>query len=156
MRPFNTYGPRQSARAVIPTIITQLLSEATELKLGRLDTVRDFNYVKDTAAGFIAIAQSDKTLCEEINIATGVGVTIGEMLETIQNLLGTTVPVHTDDERIRPADSEVERLIGSNTKLTSLTSWKPAHTLEEGLRETIAWFKTPHVLAKYKANLYNR
>ncbi len=155
VRPFNTYGPRQSARAVIPTVITQLLSGATEIKLGRTDPIRDFNYVKDVAQGFLAIAASDKTLNEEINIATETGVSVEEVAQKIMEIVGTTAKIRTDAKRIRPEASEVERLIGSNKKITSLTSWKPAYDLKKGLTETIEWFRDPQNLARYKVDLYN-
>ena len=154
VRPFNTYGPRQSARAVIPTIITQLLAGIREIRLGRVDPVRDFNYVKDTAQGFIAIASSDNTLGQEINIATGTGVSVGEVAEAIMHILDIHATILTDDQRLRPEQSEVERLIGSNEKIRALTSWKPAHSLEAGLAETIAWFKEPAHLARYRADEY--
>lgn len=155
VRPFNTYGPRQSARAVIPTVITQLLSGVESIKLGRLDPVRDFNYVKDTAAGFVAIAKSDATLHEEINIATGIGISVGEVVELIMNALGRKVPIISDHERLRPEASEVERLIGDATKITSLTGWKPSHTMAQGIAETIAWFQKSENIVRYKSDRYN-
>lgn len=155
VRPFNTYGPRQSARAIIPTVITQLLAGMKSIKLGRIDPVRDFNYVKDTTQGFVEIARSDKTLGEEINIATGVGVSMGETVELIQKILGTNAKIMTDKIRVRPGASEVDRLIGANTKLKTLTSWKPHYDLKRGLTETIEWFKEKENLSRYKANVYN-
>lgn len=155
VRPFNTFGPRQSARAVIPTIITQILSGVDHLKLGRLDTVRDFNYVKDIARGFIALSTAADSIGEEVNIATGVGVTIHDVLETLMDITHHRVDIKTDEKRIRPEKSEVERLIGSNEKIKRLTSWKPEYDLKKGLEETVAWFRDPNNLAKYKAGIYN-
>ena len=155
VRPFNTYGPRQSARAVIPTIITQLLDGATSIKLGRTDTERDFNYVKDTVCGFIEIAKSPKTLKEEINIATGIGVTVGETVEKIMEIIGSSAKIITDEVRLRPDASEVERLIGSNKKIKALTGWTPEYPLERGLAETIAWFKNDTNRSRYKTDIYN-
>ncbi len=155
VRPFNTYGPRQSARAVIPTVITQLLSGAESLKLGRLDPIRDLTFVKDTARGFIEIAKSDKTHKQVINIATGEGHTVEKVTRTIMSIIGREVPITAEQERVRPADSEVERLVGSSDRLHALTGWRPARTLEEGLRETIDWFRIPEHLARYKPEIYN-
>ena len=155
VRPFNTYGPRQSARAVIPTIITQLLSGATEIKLGSLDPTRDFNYVKDTTNGFVEIAKSDRTIGEEINIATGVEIAIGEMAQELINQLNPQAKIICENERLRPDKSEVNRLLGCNQKILALTNWKPQYDLAQGLAETIAWFKNPQNLAQYKANIYN-
>lgn len=140
VRPFNTYGPRQSARAVIPTIITQLLA-GTDPKLGNTRPTRDFVYVKDTAQGFLRIAKSDQAIGETINIATGSEVSIAELLGEIQKLLGSSSKLKTDVLRVRPAESEVERLLGSNEKLFSLTRWKPAVSLAEGLQKTIDWLR---------------
>ena len=155
VRPFNTYGPRQSARAVIPTIITQLLSGEKEIQLGSLEPTRDFNYVIDTAEGFIALAESDKTIGEEINIATGSERSIGDLAHFLIQQLNPEANIKTDEKRIRPDKSEVERLLGDNKKISSLTNWKPKHDLESGLMETIAWFKKPENLSRYKAWLYN-
>lgn len=155
VRPFNTYGPRQSARAVIPAIITQLLSGASTISLGKRDTVRDFNYVKDTVQGFIKISQNDAILGEEINIASGLGVTVDEVLNMLMKITGKTVDVVTADDRLRPEKSEVERLIGSKEKINQLTGWQPVYTLEQGLRETVAWFSEAENLAKYKAGIFN-
>lgn len=155
VRPFNTYGPRQSARAVIPTVITQLLSGQTELRLGSLTPTRDFNYVKDTAQGFIALAESDATIGQEINIATGVEHTIGDVANVLIAELNPDARIVTDEQRLRPDASEVFRLIGDNTKITTLTPWRPSHDLEAGLRDTIDWFRQPDNLARYKAWLYN-
>lgn len=155
VRPFNTYGPRQSARAVIPTVITQLLSGQTELRLGSLTPTRDFNYVKDTAQGFIALAESDATIGQEINIATGVEHTIGDVANVLIAELNPDAKIVTDEQRLRPDASEVFRLMGDNTKITTLTSWRPSHDLQAGLRDTIDWFKQSDNLARYKAWLYN-
>lgn len=155
VRPFNTYGPRQSARAVIPTVITQLLSGQTELRLGSLTPTRDFNYVKDTAQGFIELAESDATIGQEINIATGVEHTIGEVAKVLISELNPDAKIVTDEQRLRPDASEVFRLMGDNTKITTLTAWRPSYDLKAGLRDTIDWFKQPDNLARYKAWLYN-
>ena len=155
-RPFNTYGPRQSARAIIPTIITQIANGAKEIKVGDLTPTRDFNYVADTAAGFIALGTTPGIEGMEINIATGTEVSMKETLETIARIMESDVCYVTDAERLRPASSEVFRLCGDNSLITSLTDWRPCHTLEEGLRQTIEWFTKPENLAKYKSDIYNR
>ena len=155
VRPFNTYGPRQSARAVIPTVITQLLEGQTELRLGSLTPTRDFNYVKDTAAGFIALAEADAAIGREINIATGTEHTIGDVAETLISQLNPDARIVTDEQRLRPDASEVFRLIGDNTLITTLTDWRPRFDLRAGLIDTIEWFKQPDNLARYKAWLYN-
>lgn len=153
VRPFNTYGPRQSARAVIPTIITQLLSGKETLRLGALTPTRDFNYVKDTVAGFIAIAESDKTIGEEINIATQCEVSIGDLAKEIIAQINPNVRIVCDEQRLRPEKSEVNRLLGSNEKIKKLTDWKPSYTLKEGIEETIKFFKEN--LDRYKTDIYN-
>lgn len=153
VRPFNTYGPRQSARAVIPTIITQLLAGATEIKLGSLTPTRDFNYVKDTAAGFIAIAESDKTVGEEINIATGQEISIGDLANEIISQINPNAHIVCDEERLRPDKSEVNRLLGDNTKIKALTDWKQKYTFSQGIAETIEWLRTN--MDKYKTDIYN-
>ena len=155
VRPFNTYGPRQSARAVIPTIITQLLTGQKEIKLGALSPTRDFNYVKDTANGFIEIAKSNKTIGEEINIATEREISIGELAEELVRQINPNAKIICDDERIRPDKSEVNRLLGSNKKIKELTNWSPSYTFEEGIKETIEWFKIKENMSSYKANIYN-
>lgn len=155
-RPFNTFGPRQSARAIIPTIITQIASGAREIKVGDLTPTRDFNYVEDTARGFLSIATAPDVEGQEINIATGREVTMAETLQTIANLMGADVSWVTDPARLRPSKSEVRRLLGDSTKLRELTGWAPRHTLESGLKETIDWFTKPENLARYKADIYNR
>ena len=153
VRPFNTYGPRQSARAVIPTIISQLLSGKEEIKLGSLTPTRDFNYVKDTVAGFIAIAESEKTVGEEINIATQKEISIGELAQVIIEQINPGARVICDEDRLRPAKSEVNRLLGSNEKIRKLTDWAPKYTFEQGIAETIEWIKQN--LASYKSDIYN-
>lgn len=153
VRPFNTYGPRQSARAVIPTIITQLLAGKEEIKLGSLSPTRDFNYVKDTANGFITIANSDNTIGEEINIATQNEISIGELAEEMISQINPNAKIITDEERLRPENSEVNRLLGSNKKIKELTGWEPQYTLKQGLAETIAFLKEN--LDSYKPDIYN-
>lgn len=155
VRPFNTYGPRQSARAVIPTIITQLLAGNKEIKLGSLSPTRDFNYVKDTVDGFVEIAKSDKTIGEEINIATQKEISIRELAEEIIKQINPNAQIICDGQRFRPEKSEVNRLLGSNEKIKKLTNWKPQYTFEEGIKETIEWFKDRENLNMYKAGLYN-
>ncbi len=153
VRPFNTYGPRQSARAVIPTIISQLLAGKEEIKLGSLTPTRDFNYVKDTAAGFIAIAESDKTIGQEINIATQQEISIGALAKEIISQINPEARIVCDEQRLRPEKSEVNRLLGSNKKIKELTDWKQSYTFEEGIAETIAWIRE-HMEA-YKTDIYN-
>ena len=153
VRPFNTYGPRQSARAVIPTIITQLLAGKTEIKLGSLTPTRDFNYVKDTAAGFIAIAESDKTIGQEINIATGTEISIGDLANEIISQINPEAKIICDEDRLRPDKSEVNRLLGDNTKIKALTNWEQKYTFSQGIAETIEWLR--HNLDKYKTDIYN-
>lgn len=155
-RPFNTYGPRQSARAIIPTIITQIAAGHREIKVGDLTPTRDFNFVTDTAAGFIALATAPGIEGREINIATGREVTMEETLHTIARLMGADIKWVTDPERIRPSKSEVRRLLGDNKLITSLTDWRPRVSLEEGLRKTIDWFVKPENLARYKIDIYNQ
>lgn len=155
-RPFNTYGPRQSARAIIPTIITQIAAGHREIKVGDLTPTRDFNFVTDTAAGFIALATAPGIEGREINIATGREVTMEETLHTIARLMGAEIKWVTDPERIRPSKSEVRRLLGDNKLITSLTDWRPRVSLEEGLSKTIDWFVRPENLARYKIDIYNQ
>lgn len=156
VRPFNTYGPRQSARAIIPAIITQIASGIREIKVGDLTPTRDFNYVADTCAGFIAIARSADTIGEEVNIATGREVTMQQTLETIASLMGADVKWTVDPERLRPSKSEVRRLLGSNEKIRRLTRWEPRYSLEQGLQATIDWMTRPENLKLYKPTIYNR
>jgi NAD-dependent epimerase/dehydratase len=153
VRPFNTFGPRQSARAVIPTIISQLLAGKDKIELGALTPTRDFNYVKDTAAGFIAIAESDKTIGEEINIATQREISIGDLAKEIIAQINSDAEIVCDEKRLRPEKSEVNRLLGDNTKIKALTNWKQQYTFEEGIAETIAWIRE-HMQA-YKTDIYN-
>ena len=155
VRPFNTYGPRQSARAVIPTIITQLVSGAKAIKLGALDPTRDLLFVKDTAAGFIEIAKSDKTIGEEINIATNDEISVGDLAQKLIDKISPGTEIITDTIRLRPEKSEVERLLGSNKKIQELTNWKLTTPLDQGLAITIDWFKEPKNLSHYKADVYN-
>lgn len=153
VRPFNTYGPRQSARAVIPTIITQLLAGREQIKLGSLTPTRDFCYVKDTANGFIAIAESDNTIGQEINIATMREISIGNLAEEIISQINPRAQILCDEERLRPEKSEVNRLLGDNTKIMKLTDWKIQYTFEEGIAETVAWIKDN--MNRYKVDCYN-
>lgn len=153
VRPFNTYGPRQSARAVIPTIITQLLSGVEEIKLGALSPTRDFNYVRDTVKGFIEIAKSDKTIGEEINIATGKEVSIGALAEELIRQINSNAKIISEEKRLRPEKSEVNRLLGCNKKIKQLTSWEVQYDLQSGLKETIEWFEKN--MKSYKSDLYN-
>lgn len=155
VRPFNTYGPRQSARAIIPTIITQLLSGAKSIKLGSLNPARDFSYVTDTVNGFIALAESDKTIGEEVNIATGLEHTVGEVANLLIAELNPKAMLVIEERRLRPEKSEVFRLIGDTRKIMSLTSWRPVFDLKVGLNYTIQWFKQPENLARYKTSTYN-
>lgn len=155
-RPFNTYGPRQSARAIIPTIITQIANGVREIKVGDLSPTRDFNFVKDTCRGFLAIARAEGVEGEEINIATGTEVTMKQTLMKIADIMDADINWVVDPERIRPSKSEVFRLCGDNTKIETLTDWRPEWSLEEGLRATVDWFRNPDNLAKYKYNVYNR
>lgn len=153
VRPFNTYGPRQSARAVIPTIITQLLAGKEEIKLGALTPTRDFNYVKDTVNGFISIYESDKTIGEEINIATQKEISIGELAHELIRQINPKARIICDEQRLRPEKSEVNRLLGCNEKILRLTDWKPRYSFEEGLAETIEFLKNN--LDRYKVDVYN-
>jgi len=153
VRPFNTFGPRQSARAVIPTIITQLLAGKEEIKLGSLTPTRDFNYVKDTAAGFIAIAESDKTIGQEINIATQREISIGDLAKEIIAQINPDAKIVCDEQRLRPEKSEVNCLLGANAKIKELTDWKQQYTFEQGIAETITWIRQN--MATYKTDIYN-
>ncbi|WP_347488236.1 NAD-dependent 4,6-dehydratase LegB [Desulfoscipio sp. XC116] len=153
VRPFNTYGPRQSARAVIPTVIVQLLSGMTEIKLGSLTPTRDFNYVQDTVQGFIDIARSEKTIGLEINIASQQEISIGRLAQELIDQINPAARIICDEQRLRPEKSEVNRLLGSNKLLRELTMWEPKYSLKEGLKETIAFLKEN--LDRYKADIYN-
>ena len=153
VRPFNTYGPRQSARAVIPTIITQLLAGKEKIKLGSLTPTRDLNYVKDTAREFLEIYKSDKTIGEEINIATQQEISIGELADELIRQINPNAKIVCDEERVRPEKSEVNRLLGCNEKIKRLTDWEPKYSFEEGLAETIEFLRNN--LDKYKVDIYN-
>ncbi len=155
VRPFNTYGPRQSARAVIPTIIGQLLSGKQSLKLGALSPTRDFNYVKDTVNGFVEIAKSDRTIGEEINIATSKEISIGDIANEIVQQINPAAKIICDETRLRPEKSEVNRLLGCNKKILKLTGWTPKYDLHAGIQETIYWFKRDDHLSQYKTDIYN-
>lgn len=153
VRPFNTYGPRQSARAIIPTIISQIAAGARAIKVGDLTPTRDFNYVEDTCRGFLAIAESQDTVGKEINIATGKEVTMQQTLDLIADIMGTDIKWERDPQRIRPANSEVFRLCGDASLLRSLTGWQPQVSLREGLSRTVDWIL--HHQSAYKSNIYN-
>jgi len=153
IRPFNTYGPRQSARAVIPTIISQLFAGETKIKLGSLTPIRDFNYVKDTVSGFITIASAENTIGDEINIATNREISIGQLAETLISQINPKAEIICDEQRIRPENSEVERLLGCNKKIKELTGWEPQFTFEQGIAETISWMKSN--MDSYKTGIYN-
>ena len=155
VRPFNTFGPRQSARAVIPTIITQLLAGATEIKLGALHPTRDLLFVKDTVKGFVEISNSSQTIGQEINIATQQEISIKDLAQNIINIINPNAKIISDDVRLRPEKSEVERLLGSAEKIKSLTKWEPSFNLEQGLQQTIEWFRNPINLKQYKTDIYN-
>lgn len=154
-RPFNTYGPRQSARAVIPTIITQIASGIKQIKLGDTTPTRDFNFVKDTCEGFVALAESEKTIGEVINIGSNFEISIGDTLNLIKEIMQSDVEFITDSQRIRPKNSEVFRLWCDNTKIKSLTGFNPKYDIKQGLKETIDWITQPQNLAKYKSEIYN-
>ena len=159
IRPFNTYGPRQSARAVIPTIITQIATGNTKIKLGALHPTRDFSYIKDTVNGFIAIAESDQTIGEVINIGSNYEISIGDTVKVIADVMNVEIAHDTDSQRIRPENSEVERLWADNSKAARLTGWTPAYGgvegLKRGLQETVEWFLDPDHLRQYKPGEYN-
>lgn len=153
VRPFNTYGPRQSARAVIPTIIGQLLAGQEEIRLGSLTPTRDFNFVKDTVNGFIEIAKSSQTIGDEINIATEKEVSIGDLANEMIRQINPNAKIVCEEQRLRPDKSEVNRLLGSNQKIKRLTNWEPTYSLAQGIEETIAWMREN--LDYYKTNIYN-
>ena len=154
-RPFNTYGPRQSARAIIPTIIMQLLSGKKEIKLGALNPTRDLNYVKDIVNGFVEISKSEKTIGKVLNIASNNEISMGKLAQELINQINPDARIITDNQRIRPEKSEVNRLLGDNSLIMSLTNWKPKYDLSSGLKETINWFEHSDNLKKYKTNIYN-
>lgn len=159
LRPFNTYGPRQSARAVIPTIITQIANGKRQIKLGAVYPTRDFNYVADTVAGFIAALESDRSIGEVINIGSNFEISIGDTARTIAQVMGTEIEILTDKQRLRPEKSEVDRLWASNDKARELLGWEPKYGSLEGFRrglaETVAWFGNPTHLKLYKSDIYN-
>ena len=154
-RPFNTYGPRQSARAVIPTIITQIANGKKKIKLGDVSPTRDFNYVEDTCQGFIALAESDVAIGQTVNIGSNFEISIGDTLNLIKELMGSDVEFITDDRRLRPEKSEVFRLWCDNSLIEKLTGFKPQIDIQEGLKRTINWFSNPVNLQKYKSDIYN-
>lgn len=154
-RPFNTYGPRQSARAIIPTIITQIANGKKEIKLGDLTPTRDFNYVKDTCRGFIELAKCDAAIGQEVNIASNYEISMRDTLELIAKIMESDVKFIEDEQRLRPQKSEVFRLWGDNSKMKELTGFTPTFTIEEGLRETVEWFLDKENLRKYKSDIYN-
>jgi NAD dependent epimerase/dehydratase len=155
VRPFNTFGPRQSARAIIPTVITQLLNGYKEIQLGDLSPTRDLLYVKDTAKGFVAIANSDSLIGEDCNIATNSEISIQKLVDTLIKKINPEAIIKQDPARIRPEKSEVFRLYGDNSKIIQHTDWKPSYTFEQALDECIEWFKDENNLKQYKANIYN-
>ena len=155
IRPFNTYGPRQSARAVIPTIITQIKSPKKKIKIGSIHPTRDLTYVKDTVGGFIKIAESNESIGKVINIGSNYEIAIGELAHFVMKLMNIEVGIATDETRIRPDESEVERLRADTKKAKELLGWFPKYTLEEGLKETIKWFSNPENLRFYKPDIYN-
>lgn len=155
VRPFNTYGPRQSARAVIPTIITQIASGMKQIKLGDVSPTRDFNYVADTCRGFLALAMSEKAIGETVNVGSNYEISVGDTLNMIRQLMDSDVEFLTDTQRIRPEKSEVFRLWCDNTRIRELTGFEPKYSIRDGLAATVEWFRRPENLAKYKASIYN-
>jgi dTDP-glucose 4,6-dehydratase len=159
IRPFNTYGPRQSARAVIPTIITQIASGMNTIKLGKVSPTRDFNYVADTVNGFISVLESDLSVGEVINIGSNFEVSIEETAHIIASVMGKEIEIITDEARLRPDKSEVERLWADNTKAKEILNWQPVYGKEDGFRkgiqQTIEWFTDPSNLIKYRVSQYN-
>ena len=155
VRPFNTYGPRQSARAIIPTIITQIANGATEIKLGDLTPTRDFNFVKDTCRGFIQLADCDEAIGQEVNVCSNYEISMRDTLNLIADIMGKEVNFIEDTQRLRPKNSEVFRLWGDNTKIKGLTGFEPEYDIRRGLEETIKWFTCEDNLKKYKSNIYN-
>ena len=159
VRPFNTYGPRQSARAVIPTVITQIANGLQKIKLGALHPTRDFNYIKDTVKGFIAVAESEESVGEVINIGSNFEISIGETVNLIAEVMGAEIEIESDEVRLRPENSEVERLWADNTKAKNLTGWEPLYAgkdgFKRGLLETVKWFTNSEKLKSYKATVYN-
>jgi NAD dependent epimerase/dehydratase len=158
LRPFNTFGPRQSARAVIPTVISQIASGVRELRLGALDPTRDFLFVADTVAAFVTVgtAPAGAVVGELFNAGTGHEVSIGRVTADIARLMGADVDITEDTQRVRPKNSEVQRLVADAAKLTEHTGWRPAHTRDDGLRRSIDWFRRPENLARYKPGIYHQ
>jgi NAD dependent epimerase/dehydratase len=154
-RPFNTYGPRQSARAVIPTIITQIANGKKEIKLGDVSPTRDFNYVEDTCRGFLELADCEQAIGQTVNIGSNFEISVGDILNMIKEIMHSDVQFITEKQRLRPENSEVYRLWCDNSKIEELTGFRPDYTLREGLERTIDWITKPENLSKYKANLYN-
>jgi nucleoside-diphosphate-sugar epimerase len=154
-RPFNTYGPRQSARAVIPTVISQLLAGRNKIKLGSLTPTRDFNFVADTCNGFMALADCDEAVGKVVNIGSGTEVSIGDTVALIGDIVGVDVQIETDEARLRPPNSEVDRLVCDSSLMAALTGHKPSYSLREGLEQTVDWLRQPANLARYKADQYN-
>lgn len=154
-RPFNTYGPRQSARAVIPTIITQIANGFKEIKLGDVTPTRDFNYVEDTCMGFLSLLKTEKSIGKTVNIGSNSEVSVGDLLNLIKDLMKSDVKFITEEARIRPENSEVFRLWCDNTLIKDLVDYKPKHSLKDGLIKTIEWFSARENLKNYKANIYN-
>lgn len=155
VRPFNTYGPRQSARAVIPTIISQIAAGAKEIKLGDLSPTRDFNYVEDTCRGFVQLANCNKAIGETVNIGSNYEISVKDTLELIREIMKSDVQFVTDEARIRPEGSEVFRLWCDNSKIKRLTGFEPRYSIRDGLEKTVEWFVKPENLAKYKPGIYN-
>jgi len=159
VRPFNTYGPRQSARAVIPTVITQLAAGVRSIKLGSLSPTRDFSYVADTVAGFMALAECDAALGEVVNLGSGFEISIGDTAKLIAEVMGRPLEIETDEQRLRPEKSEVERLFSDMSKAQAMTPWRPSygglHGFRRGIAETVAWFTQPDNLRAYRHDVYN-
>lgn len=155
VRPFNTYGPRQSARAVIPTVITQLLAGVDELRLGAVTPTRDLNYVADTVAGFMALAECDEAVGRDVNLGSGSEISVGDLVTKLCQIIGVEVAIVSDEARVRPGKSEVERLVASNELVGELTGWRPGVPLDEGLRKTVEWFSDESNLGRYKWDTYN-
>ncbi|WPD22755.1 MAG: NAD-dependent 4,6-dehydratase LegB [Candidatus Electrothrix scaldis] len=154
-RPFNTYGPRQSARAVIPTIITQIASGKKRIKLGDVSPTRDFNYVLDTCRGFLALARCDEAIGQTVNIGSNFEISVGDTLNLIKECMNSDVEFIVDEQRVRPDKSEVMRLWCDNTKIRNLTGFEPKYSIKEGLQATIEWMIQPENLSRYKADIYN-
>ncbi|MFH1798621.1 MAG: NAD-dependent 4,6-dehydratase LegB [Candidatus Omnitrophota bacterium] len=154
-RPFNTYGPRQSARAIIPTVLTQIAGGEKTIKLGALTPTRDLSYVEDICRAFIALAECDKAIGETVNIGSNFEISIGDVVDNIKEIMNSDVEIITDTQRLRPEKSEVYRLWCDNTKIHNLTGFTPKYTIQEGLTKTVEWFRNPENLKKYKADIYN-